>query len=80
MDMDIDDIVRQLNIIAEDEKEQRLWERWIPYQSQMAYDEFKMHVTSPTAKRDERSVEEILSHVQKLMDKYRGDALSSFSN
>ena len=71
MDMDIDDLSRQIDIATERSRDDKIWERWLPYQDQISFDEFKKQVVnSPKVKRDDRTAEEILLHVKNMMDKF----------
>ncbi|MFM1542288.1 hypothetical protein ABGF49_07715 [Helcococcus ovis] len=46
-----------------------MMERWIPYQSEISFNEFKKMVTPKSSNRtDIRSEEEILSKVKKILD------------
>lgn len=71
MDMDMDDLGRQIDIATERSRDDKIWERWLPYQDQISFDEFKKQVVnSLRSKKDDRKAEDILLHVKKLMNKF----------
>ena len=68
--LDAAEIIKAMN---ERRMDDYLFERWIPYQDQMSFDDFKSQtVKNKESRIDNRSAKEILQSVKKIIDSAHG--------
>lgn len=69
MNLEIEDGIRLIEKAMDEEKEEKLFQRWIPFQSEMPYDEFKRQLGDRARmKLDTRSTEEILMNARNILN------------
>lgn len=68
--LDATEIIKAMN---ERRMDDYLFKRWIPYQDQMSFDDFKSQtVKNKESRIDNRSAKEILQSVKKIIDSAHG--------
>ena len=69
MNLEIEEGIHLIEKAMDEEKEDRFFQRWIPYQSEMAYDEFKRVLGDKArTKYDTRTTEEILLQAKDILN------------
>ena len=71
--LDFLDAVKLIEAMTERRMDDYLFQRWIPYQDQMSFDDFKSQtVKSKESRLDTRSSEEILNTVKQILESVHG--------
>lgn len=73
MSMPINDATDVLEALNERVQNERLFQRWIPIQGEMSFDDFKSEVMSKASKADNRPAEVILAGVRDILKQVKGD-------
>lgn len=73
MELEANDAYNTILATQKRKQDEILIQRWIPYQGEMSFDDFKNRVAGGSeTKYDSRSTEEILINVKDILDKARG--------
>lgn len=61
-----------IDALFERKNEEKMFQRWIVYQSEMSFEEFKNKLgNTKNNKYDKRSSKEILNNVKKILENYK---------
>lgn len=74
LDLPLEDFIGLIDFIAEQEQEEKLWQRWVnAYQIKMSYQEFKAKLQQGIYGMTQADEKETLLKVKNILDSIRED-------